>query len=355
VTRNICLAAVLGLLLPAVSSAQDWAEKMFREQRHDFGTVARGADVEYRFEIQNIYEETVHIAGVRTSCGCTTPSLENQTLKTWEKGYVVARFNTRTFRGQHGATLTVTIDQPYRAEVQLRVEGNIRGDVVFHPGSIRFANADQGTAHQQKVRVSYAGRSDWKITDIRSANEHFQVEMTEVRREAGRVDYDLNVRLAPDAPPGYFSDQLIIVTNDRNSSRIPLDVEGTIVPEISVSPNQLVLGEVQPGQEVTKRLVVKGKQPFRITSVKCEDGSFKFDAGGESKRIHVVTVTFRPDQDAAGKVQQLIRIATDRGDNIGATLDAYAEVVSTQKTTDKAASDSRAENPDPDQQAVVRQ
>jgi hypothetical protein len=326
---------------------------MFGQRQHDFGTVARGADVEYRFEIQNIYEETVHIAGVRTSCGCTTPSLENQTLKTWEKGYVVARFNTRTFRGQHSATLTVTIDQPYRAEVQLRVEGNIRGDVVFHPGSVRFANVDQGTRHEQKVRVSYAGRSDWKITDIRSANEHFQVEMTEVLREAGRVDYDLKVRLAADAPPGYFSDQLIVVTNDRDSSRIPLDVEGTVVPEISVSPNQLVLGEVEPGEEVTKKLVVKGKQPFRITSVECANGCFKFDTADGSKRIHVVTVTFRADQDDAGKVQQSIRIATDRGDNIGATLDAYAEVVAPGKTGAGTTTDGQKARPNADQQAAV--
>lgn len=353
--RNICLAAVLGLLLPAIGSAQEWAEKMFRERQHDFGTVARGADVEYRFEIQNIYEETVHIASVRTSCGCTDPSLENQTLKTWEKGYVVARFNTRRFRGEHGATLTVTIDKPYRAEVQLRVEGNIRGDVVFHPGSIRFANVDQGTAHQQKVRVSYAGRSDWKIMDIRSANEHFQVEMTEVHRAAGRVDYDLNVRLAADTPPGFFNDQLIIVTNDRNSSRIPLDVEGTVVPEISVSPTQLAFLGVQPGQEVTKRLVVKGKMPFRITAVECEDGSFKFDAPDGSKRIHVLTVTFRADSNDKGEVRRSIRIATDRGNNIGATLDAYAEVVSPDAATEKAASDSRPGSPAADQQAAVRQ
>lgn len=323
---------------------------MFNKLRHDFGTVARGADVEYRFEVQNIYEETVHIASVRTSCGCTSPSLENQTLETWEKGYVVARFNTRTFRGQHGATLTVTIDKPFPAEVQIRVEGNIRGDVVFHPGSVRFANVDQGSAHEQKVRVSYAGRSDWRIQDIRSASDFFQVEMTEVRRGAGRVDYDLIVRLDESAPAGYFSDQLIVVTNDRNSSRIPLDVEGTIVPEISVSPNQLVLGEVQPGEEVTKRIVVKGKQPFRITSLDCEDDCFEFQADDEPKRVHVVTVTFRADQEP-GKVQQSIRIATDRGEHIGATLDAYAEVVPTKEIESEGSSPE--EEPASGQQAAV--
>lgn len=323
---------------------------MFNKTRHDFGTVARGADVEYRFEIQNIYEETIHIADVRTSCGCTAPSLENQTLKTWEKGYVVAKFNTRTFRGQHGATLTVTIDQPFRAEVQLRVEGNIRGDVVFYPGSVRFANVDQGQEHQQKVRVSYAGRSDWQIEDIKSVSDYYRVEMTEVAREAGKIDYELLVRLTDDAPPGYFNDQLVVVTNDRRNSRIPLDVEGTVVPEISVSPSQLVLGEVQRGEEVTKRLVVKGKNPFRITSVECDNGCFQFEADNEARKIHILTVTYRADDDP-GKVQQPIRIATDRGENIFATLDAYAEVVSAVNSA--SAESGEASEPVADQQAAV--
>jgi hypothetical protein len=307
VARTIRFAAILVVLCPSSLFAQEWAEKMFKVLKHDFGTVARGADVEHRFEVQNIYEETVHIASVRTSCGCTSPTLENQTIQTWGKGYVVAKFNTRTFRGQHGATLTVTIDKPFPAEVQLRVEGNIRGDVVFHPGAIRFANVDQGSEHEQKVRVSYAGRSDWKI-------------------------------------------ELIVVTSDRNNSRIPLDVEGTIVPEISVSPNQLVLGEVEQGAEVTKRLVVKGKNPFRITSVECENDSFTFEAGDEAKSVHIITVKFRADRDP-GKVQEAIRIVTDRGEKIQATLDAYAEIVSPVKS--QAPETGETEEPATEQQAAV--
>ena len=40
---------------------------MFKESSHDFGNVARGAKTEYRFKFQNIYEEPLHIAAVRSS------------------------------------------------------------------------------------------------------------------------------------------------------------------------------------------------------------------------------------------------------------------------------------------------
>ena len=50
-------------------------------------------------------------------------------MKTYEKGAIVATFNTDSFHGQRGATLTVIIDQPFYAEVQLHDRGYIRTDV----------------------------------------------------------------------------------------------------------------------------------------------------------------------------------------------------------------------------------
>ncbi len=137
---------VFGILFCTPCFGQEWAQNMFKVREHDFGTVARGAKAEYRFVFDNIYMEDVHIAGVRTSCGCTTPSVENPSLKTYEKGAILAHFNTPTFQGARGATLTVTIDKPFYAEVQLHVKGFIRSDVVVEPGSVQVGSVDRARA-----------------------------------------------------------------------------------------------------------------------------------------------------------------------------------------------------------------
>ena len=85
----------------------------------------------------------VHISGVRASCGCTTPSISKDTLKTWETGAIIAKFNTDSFLGKKSATLTVTIDKPFYAEVQLNVAGYIRSDIVFNPGAVRLEPRDE--------------------------------------------------------------------------------------------------------------------------------------------------------------------------------------------------------------------
>ncbi len=313
------------LLLPAAlqtprAEAQEWAEKMFNTLEHDFGTIARGADTVFRFEITNLYKQTMHISGVRSSCGCTTPTVENATIKTHEKAYVVAKFNTRTFVGRHGATLTVSFDPPFRAEVQVRVHGNIRGDVVFSPGAIGFGSVDQGTVQEQKINVNYAGRDSWEILDITNDNDYFEVELNETARGGGRVSYSLLVRLKDNLPPGYINDQLTVVTNDRNpnNQRIPLFVEGRVVPEISVTPETLVLGELKEGEEITKRVVVRGKQPFKIVNIQCDNKNFEFKKDETAKLVHLVNITYRAG-DKLGTLNQSIQIKTDRGDNRTAT------------------------------------
>ena len=58
------VAGAVVVLLGGVSTGhagEDWARAMFDHTTHDFGVVARGAKVEHRFIIENIYEEDAHV------------------------------------------------------------------------------------------------------------------------------------------------------------------------------------------------------------------------------------------------------------------------------------------------------
>ncbi|MHB8972560.1 MAG: DUF1573 domain-containing protein [Pirellulaceae bacterium] len=329
-------ALVIASLTPA-ASAQSWARKMFKTTEHDFGTVAKGAKSEYDFEFQNIFEEDLHIVGVRSSCGCTEPHVTVQSLKTWDKSAIRAVFNTRSFIGSRSATLTVIIDKPYYAEVQLSVRGYIRSDVLFTPGSVAFGEIEQGLAAERTVSVSYTGRSDWAIVDVRSANSSFEVELLDGERNFGRVTYKMLVRLKVDAPPGYLQDQLTIVTNDSYNGSLELPVEGRIVSPLTVSPASLFLGVLKPGDTVQKKLFVKGTKPFKILSIECEGDCFKFQTSDKSTAAHMVPLTFTAG-NTPGKLSQKIEIKTDLG--AGATTTCLASATITEPSkSENAASD----------------
>lgn len=308
-TLALLVVFVIGLTFTSSAQAQAWAKKMFKEQAHDFGTVARGANVEHRFVFQNIYKEDVHIAYVRSSCDCTEPSVTISSLKTWDKSEIVAKFNTKSFTGHRSATVTITIDKPFYAEVQLNVKGHIRGDVVFSPGSARFGEIEQAAPAEKTVQVQHVGRSTWRIEDVRSDSDHLEVELSDPVVVGGRVTYEMTVRVLSGAPAGFLTDQLVLVTNDSSGRSIPLVVEGKIKPAIEVSPAVLIMGSVAPSEAATKKLLIRGKEPFKIVRIECDD-CFEFDFDPEvSKKVHFVPVKFVSDK--AGKVEKVVKVVTD--------------------------------------------
>jgi hypothetical protein len=341
--------ALLGTALLAVpASAQEWAEKMFSVTSHNFGTVAKGSKTEFRFIYRNLYEEDVHVSSVRTSCGCTQPAITKKLIETHETGEIVAAFNTRTFLGQHGATLTVTFDQPFYAEVQLRVAGNIRGDVTFEPASVNLGNVDLGRGAEQVVRVTHMGSTPWEITDVRSANVNFEVLLSQPQHTGSQSAYDLTLRLKPDAPAGYINDQLILVTDDPRASQIPMDVEGRVVAEVTVSPQLLALGNVLPGGSVTKNIVVRANRPFCVTGIVCNDGCLSCPAKETPAKVHILPVTFQAG-DVGGQVERELTITTDLGDGA-------VPVVTVQAMVDGVSADgaSARRSPSQDQSVSLR-
>lgn len=310
---RLVLCTLMALVIPALPlSAQEWAKKMFETTHHEFGSVAKGAKTEYHFKFSNIYNEDVHIASVRSSCGCTSPSVTKDYLKTYDESSILAVFNTHAFQGSKNATITVTIDKPFYAEVQLQVSGYIRTDIVITPGSAELGQLDAGQGAQKKLTVSYAGRSDWQVIGARSSSDYVSAEIRESSRSNGQVVYDVDIAVKPETPIGYLREQIVLLTNDAKSKEVPIEVQGRVMSELTVSPSSLFLGAVEPGQKVTKQLVVQARKPFKITQIKADGEGFEFKPSDAPKPVQLVPVTFVAG-GAAGKKTFIIKIETDTG------------------------------------------
>jgi len=324
--RIAILALSVAVLLPSPLRAQEWAEKMFTVRSYNFGNIARGAKAEYAFELTNLYLEDVHIASVRATCGCATPRIEKDTLKTYEKGAVIAHIHSDRFLGNQGSTITVTIDKPQYAQVQLNVQVHIFADVLLEPSNVALRGVAQGTSAERTISVRYTGRSDWQVVEVRSGNPHLTGTVKETARQGGQISYDLKVVLGKDAPAGYVREHLWLITNDPRTKEIPVPVEGHVQADISVSPSSLFLGVVEPGQSVTKPIVIRGQKPFRISSIrgdcKCLQATAPKGQGPQS--LYVVPITFTA-ADKAGRVAPTVQIETDSGQTV-LKVPAYAVV-----------------------------
>ena len=159
--------------------AQAWARKMFTEFTHDFGDVIKGDRPVHVFEIQNVFQEDINIAGVFSSCGCTTVSVAKNTLKTWEKTQLRCQFNSPTFDGTKTATVTVRFNRPYVGEVQLNIRGRIvnRSGLNVSPKSIEFGSVSKSKSPTRTVELTSFGNPNFRILDVRSTFPHIKVQL----------------------------------------------------------------------------------------------------------------------------------------------------------------------------------
>ena len=306
------VAAAIFLAAWASTASANQLTTLFKTTNHDFGTVARAAKTEYRFTFENPYNQTIHVRSVRTSCGCTSPSVETEIVPPGGRGSILAKFNTGTHTGSRAATLTVTFDKPTFGEVQLHVKGYIRSDVVFQPGEATFGNIQQGTAKTIEVAVDYAGKPNWQINSVTSNDSFIKVEPTEVSRQNGRIRYALAISIATDAPVGPLESELIVRTNDRNLTTVPLRLMANIAPEISVSPQTLSLGDVIQGEPIKQLVVLKGQQAFKIRSVESSEFDVEVQLGDEPRTLHALQMILKPKTAEFGQeVKGKLTFATD--------------------------------------------
>lgn len=326
------IVAILAILMMntgayATSQSTQWALKMFEETSHDFGVVARGSDVRHRIQIKNIYKETIHIADVKTSCGCTAAKPSKYTLKSLETAYIEIVMNTKKFTHKKESSITITFDAPQRAEVRIPIAAYIRTDVVIEPGSVNFTSVDKGAGAEQTISISYAGRADWHLRGVENLPSYLKAEVSEQSRTRKFVQYHLKITLDKQAAIGQFRNQISLVTDDSSSPRIPLLVEGEVVSDIVVNPGVVSFGVLAPGQEKTSNVVIRGKQPFKITKVECESDlhAFKVRMPEDTKSVHVIPLTISTPQGAGTLVETFTVTIDGRDEPI--IFKAYCKVV----------------------------
>jgi len=294
--------------------AESLTEQIIPAQQrvHDFGTVARAAKTEHRFEIKNPFPQRMHLQSISASCGCTTPIIESEWIEPGQTGTVMARFNTGTFSGDRKASLNLFIDQPQAMQLQLNVKGYIRSDIVINPGELNFGTVAEGASKQIEATIEYAGKSDWQISSISSNADFIQAEVAETSRSPGRVTYKVSATILPGATAGTQATQLTLHTNDQRLKAVPLSCFAQVQPPLSVHPPQIALGEMKPGQQIQQRLLVKGTEPFHITEILVPNMQVKFDPPAEAKAVQFVNVTLIPETDGStSEVSATMIIKTD--------------------------------------------
>jgi hypothetical protein len=290
-----------------------WADSLIDTKEIDFGVIATGSDTVQVVRIRNTLSQPVHISHTSTSCACANAKApEKSLLQPGEETTVEVSMNTRQFKQKKDSNLIIHFDAPQRAQVRIPVTAYIRTDVVFDPGRVQFGNVDFGAGKQMTVNIAYAGRQDWEIRDVKINHENLTATLKEVNRSGGRVNYELTMKMDPLTRPGRLRDMITLITDDSRNPYVPVMVEGVVVPDIAVTPENIQIRPLKPGETTTVRVVLRGKKPFLIEDIDCEGMSdcFKVQLRDEPNKLHVVDMQFSaPERPGKFMEQMVVKVA----------------------------------------------
>ena len=272
-----------------------------------------------------------------SSCGCTTVSVEKNLLKTWEKTVLNCQFNSPAFDGSKTATVTVRFNRPYVGEVQLNIRGRIvnRTGLNVTPKSIEFGVVSKSKS-SRTVELTSFGNPNFRILDVKSTFSHVKVQLRQKSRQNNRVQYEITTSLKDSVPAGFAEGQLFVVVQEGNQTReVPIDFSAKVLSAgLRLSPEILTLSGVEPGQEVRKKVILKGTDPFRIVDVTCHSKAFRVRAGKESKKVHVIEVIYTGEPNA-GQHECDLSFYTDLTGDDPSKLKAIVEIVDSEEAVNE--------------------
>jgi hypothetical protein len=299
---------------------------MFTELSKDFGSVPRGPTLVHHFSLTNHTGSPVHISGVRVSCGCVSASTLASYLAPGQSTAIQAYMDTSRFFGTKMVTIYVSFDRPHWEEVRLWVQANSRDDLLVNPEAFALGQAKRGSVPSASVTVTFTGNSQWQITGMDRDSNYIQTALQELRRDNAVVSYQLTASVRGDAPVGKWYTDVWLKTNNPAIPRVRVPLTVEIESSLSVSPAAVNLGQLKPGAEEERKVIVRGIQPFRIMNIEGTDDELTVrDSTSASKSVHVLTVRLKPT--TAGSLDRKLKVVTDLKEEGELEFQAKAQVV----------------------------
>ncbi len=327
--RLSVLSLVCVALSGAMAHAQDvkWLDQVFPQRFHDFGTVAKGSKVAHTFKVINTTEQDIHIAKVSPKCGCTDVKVRAELIPPGTQTIIEAVIDTTKFQGRKDSGLTLKLDKPFFAEVDLNLTCFIRTDVVVNPGQVDFGTVSRQSKPTLAINLTYAGGNpNWAIIKMQTVSPHVKSTIQEVARTGGQVQYVLSTTLNPTAELGFFKDEVTLFTNDPNGPTIPISIAAVVQSSVTAAPAILTIGRVKAGESISKTVYVKAGQPFKVTGLRPSRDELSAKVAEGPKTLHAVTLTFKAPPEP-GPFNAVMEVETDLKDEPAIKVPAFATVV----------------------------
>jgi hypothetical protein len=298
-TRTLTIAAML-LAIPGLAGAQQTpaataaptkaidsqaaaakATIDIVEKIKDFGQVAKGEKLKAVFEVRNTGTAPLEISSVRPTCGCTVANFD-KTVAPGATGKIEAEVDTTAFSGPIAKSVLVFSNDPANPQVNLVIKAEVRSFVEVLPRNLIRLNVLQGEPATEKVTLSSADGTDFKVTGVDTGGGPYEVtyrELPEKERipERKGSQWEVSVTVPANAPEGLLNHKLIVKTTAPKAAEVTLQTSGMVRPIVQVIPGEINFGTLSSDAPVGRNVIlINNRQGTQLELPKLEIDNSQF-------------------------------------------------------------------------------
>jgi hypothetical protein len=221
---------------PAANPGGPQPKAVIEELTFNAGDIPKGTTIDHEFVVKNAGKADLMILAVKPACGCTAPDW-TKIVAAGGTGKISLKIDTTRFKGPISKTATVTTNDPENSNFRLTVNANISTFVDVLPSDTVTFRQYRGEQKTEEVTIHSNEKGDFQIKDVQVTGDG--IKQTLAKATDGTGDYKLNVSLDPNAPIGTINGEIKLLTNSAKESEIKVQVRGSIMGQITVSPSSL--------------------------------------------------------------------------------------------------------------------
>ena len=273
------------------------------------GVVGGNGRLRSQVTVRNLGTAPLHIASMRSSCGCTVLSPPRSTLEPNQGDRINVVVDVGVKPGPRDSMITIESDDPARSSLKVPVRWRAEPRVAIEPDEVNFGKLAPGQVAQRRVVVRLLAPEPTAMMQLRSSGAGLSAAWD----GPPGAERGFLVSLAAGSETGEMTGSVILAGNESDlASFVP--VKWRIKSALRSSPASLFSSDVASGGIVEAQWVVATDedQPFQIRSVtfEGEDVPNGFTWERTSALRHELKAKI-PAPSQAGIFRKIVRVETD--------------------------------------------
>lgn len=206
------------------------------ELTYNAGDVSKGDVITRDFAIKNTGAADLMLLSVKPACGCTAPDW-TKIIPPGGTGKVTLKVDTARFKGPISKTATVQTNDPELATYRLTVNANVMTYIDVLPTDTASFRHYRGEEKKEKITIHSNEKDPLQIKEVKVEGDAIKYALA--KSTDGTNDHELSIWLDPKAPIGTVNGKLTLLTSSPKEPEVVVNVRGTVLGQISVSPSSL--------------------------------------------------------------------------------------------------------------------